>query len=140
MLAGGHAAFNPEPIAEFIDGAVLGDGEQAVLAITELVRAWKAAGRPGGRDGLLLQLAAVGGVYVPRFYDVTLRPGRHDQRRRAGQAWRAAVGGQAHRHGPGLLAVPGQAAGPDGRDGARAVQRGDLPRLHAGLPVLPGRA
>src|SRR5580658_752335 len=35
VLAGGHAAFNPEPIAEFIDGAVLGDGEQAVLAITD---------------------------------------------------------------------------------------------------------
>jgi radical SAM family uncharacterized protein len=70
VLAGGHAAFNPEPIAEFIDGAVLGDGEQAVLAITELIRAWKLAGRPGGRDGLLLQLATAGGVYVPRFYDV----------------------------------------------------------------------
>jgi radical SAM family uncharacterized protein len=70
VLAGGHAAFNPEPIAEFLDGAVLGDGEQAVLAITGLIRAWKAAGRPGGRDGLLLRLAAEGGVYVPRFYDV----------------------------------------------------------------------
>ena len=57
VLAGGHAAFNPEPIAEFIDGAVLGDGEQAVLAITALIRDWKAAGRPGGRDGLLLRLA-----------------------------------------------------------------------------------
>src|ERR1700729_1051247 len=70
VLAGGHAAFNPEPVAEFLDGAVLGDGEQAVLAITGLIRAWKAAGRPGGRDGLLLRLAADGGVYVPRFYDV----------------------------------------------------------------------
>jgi radical SAM family uncharacterized protein len=74
VLAGGHAAFNPEPIAEFIDGAVLGDGEQAVLAITELVRSWKAAGRPGGRDGLLEQLATAGGVYVPRFYDVSYGP------------------------------------------------------------------
>jgi radical SAM family uncharacterized protein len=74
VLAGGHAAFNPEPIAEFIDGAVLGDGEQAVLAITELIRAWKAAGRPGGRDGLLERLAIAGGVYVPRFYDVTYEP------------------------------------------------------------------
>ena len=74
VLAGGHAAFNPEPIAEFLDGAVLGDGEQAVLAITELVRGWKAAGRPGGRDGLLEQLAIHGGVYVPRFYDVSYRP------------------------------------------------------------------
>ena len=74
VLAGGHAAFNPEPIAEFVDGAVLGDGEQAVLAITGLIRAWKSAGRPGGRDGLLLQLAASGGVYVPRFYDVSYGP------------------------------------------------------------------
>jgi radical SAM family uncharacterized protein len=76
VLAGGHAAFNPEPIAEFIDGAVLGDGEQAVLAVSELVRAWKRAGRPGGRDGLLLELAKTGGVYVPRFYDVSYGPDR----------------------------------------------------------------
>src|SRR6266705_5636647 len=74
VLAGGHAAFNPEPIAEFIDGAVLGDGEEAVLAITGLIRNWKRAGRPGGRDGLLLSLATAGGVYVPRYYDVTYRP------------------------------------------------------------------
>src|SRR5438552_2173592 len=37
VLAGGHAAFNPEPIAEFLDGAVLGDGEEAVLEITGIV-------------------------------------------------------------------------------------------------------
>src|SRR6266567_4623989 len=74
VLAGGHAAFNPEPIAEFIDGAVLGDGEQAVLAITTLIRKWKRAGRPGGRDGLLLSLATAGGVYVPRYYDVSYQP------------------------------------------------------------------
>ena len=71
VLAGGHAAFNPEPIAEFIDGAVLGDGEQAVLAISEEIRAWKRQGAPGGRDALLARLASSRGVYVPRFYDVT---------------------------------------------------------------------
>ena len=74
VLAGGHAAFNPEPIAEFIDGAVLGDGEQAVLAITDLIRDWKRAGRPDGREGLLRRLASRGGVYVPRFYDVSYLP------------------------------------------------------------------
>ncbi|MGD0686489.1 MAG: TIGR03960 family B12-binding radical SAM protein [Streptosporangiaceae bacterium] len=74
VLAGGHAAFNPEPMAEFLDGAVLGDGEQAVLTITELIRSWKRAGRPGGRDGLLMSLVTAGGVYVPRFYDVSYRP------------------------------------------------------------------
>ncbi|MFC0547651.1 TIGR03960 family B12-binding radical SAM protein [Kutzneria chonburiensis] len=70
VLAGGHAAFNPEPIADFIDAAVLGDGEEAVLEITDIVREWKAQGRPGGRDELLTRLAETGGVYIPRFYDV----------------------------------------------------------------------
>lgn len=70
VLAGGHAAFNPEPIADFIDAAVLGDGEEVVLAISEVVREWKTEGRPGGRDELLRRLAVSGGVYVPKFYDV----------------------------------------------------------------------
>jgi radical SAM family uncharacterized protein len=80
VIAGGHAAFNPEPIADFLDAVVLGDGEEAVLAITRLVRSWKEAGQPGGRDGLLLSLAATGAVYVPRFYDVRYLPdGRIEQ-------------------------------------------------------------
>jgi radical SAM family uncharacterized protein len=74
VIAGGHAAFNPEPIADFIDIAVLGDGEQAVGTITEFVREWKNAGSPGGRDELLLRLAGTGGIYVPRFYDVSYLP------------------------------------------------------------------
>ncbi|MDA3646517.1 TIGR03960 family B12-binding radical SAM protein [Saccharopolyspora indica] len=73
VLAGGHAAFNPEPIADFLDAAVLGDGEEAVLEITEAIRRWKAEGQPGGRDELLLRLAESGGVYVPKFYDVSYR-------------------------------------------------------------------
>jgi radical SAM superfamily enzyme YgiQ (UPF0313 family) len=74
VVAGGHAAFNPEPIADFVDAAVLGDGEQIVGAITDIVRDWKAEGRPGGREELLTRLAATGGIYVPRFYDVTYLP------------------------------------------------------------------
>ena len=70
VLAGGHAAFNPEPIADFIDAAVLGDGEEAVGQITDVIRAWKAEGRPGGRDEMLTRLAETGTVYIPRFYDV----------------------------------------------------------------------
>ena len=70
VIAGGHAAFNPEPIADFIDCAVLGDGEQAVLKITDLVADFKNAGSPGGRSELLLRLAKSGVVYVPKFYDV----------------------------------------------------------------------
>ncbi len=76
VIAGGHAAFNPEPIADFIDAAVLGDGEEVVLAISEVVREWKGEGRPrgdeeSGRVELLRRLAVSGNVYVPRFYDVS---------------------------------------------------------------------
>jgi radical SAM family uncharacterized protein len=93
ILAGGHAAFNPEPIAAFIDAAVLGDGEQAVLRITEEIRAWKQAGRPDGRDGLLLRLAISGLVYVPAFYDVDYLPDGRIRRvapNRPGIPWRVA--------------------------------------------------
>jgi radical SAM family uncharacterized protein len=93
VIAGGHAAFNPEPIADFIDAAVLGDGEQIVLAITEVVREWKGEGRPGGRAELLLRLAKSGGVYVPAFYDVSYLPDGRIQRvapNRPGVPWRVA--------------------------------------------------
>ncbi|MEZ5096926.1 MAG: TIGR03960 family B12-binding radical SAM protein [Nocardioides sp.] len=71
VVAGGHSAFNPEPMADFLDAVVLGDGEEVVLAVSEMVRAWKTEDRPGGRDELLRRLAVGGGVYVPRFYDAT---------------------------------------------------------------------
>jgi len=74
VIAGGHASFNPEPMAEFIDAAVLGDGEQIVGVITDVIAAFKAEGSPGGRDELLTRLAETGGVYVPRFYDVSYLP------------------------------------------------------------------
>ncbi len=70
VIAGGHAAFNPEPIADFLDAAVLGDGEEAVLLITDHLRTWIAEGRPGGRIELLRRLARTGSIYVPAFYDV----------------------------------------------------------------------
>jgi len=74
VIAGGHAAFNPEPVADFLDAAVLGDGEQVVLEITDVVKAWQDEGRPGGREEVLLRLARVSGVYVPRFYQVDYLP------------------------------------------------------------------
>jgi radical SAM family uncharacterized protein len=72
VLAGGHAAFNPEPIADFLDAAVLGDGEQAVLEMTAVIRQAKKDG--ADREETLLRLARAGGVYVPRFYDVEYLP------------------------------------------------------------------
>jgi radical SAM superfamily enzyme YgiQ (UPF0313 family) len=95
VVAGGHAAFNPEPIADFVDAAVLGDGEQIVTAITDVVRAWKLQGRPGGRDEVLMRLAAGGGVYVPRFYDATYA---EDGRLAAVTPNRSGVPARVHKH------------------------------------------
>ena len=80
VVAGGHAAFNPEPIADFVDCAVLGDGEEAVLLITEIVKQWILDGRPGGREQVLLELARSGSIYVPRYYDVDYLPDGRIQR------------------------------------------------------------
>ncbi len=71
VIVGGHAAFNPEPLADFIDVAVLGEGEEVVSEITEIVREWKASGRTeGSRDAVLRALSKVPGVYVPSMYEV----------------------------------------------------------------------
>jgi radical SAM family uncharacterized protein len=91
VIAGGHSAFNPEPIADFVDAAVLGDGEEVVLAISEVMREWKDDGRPAGRDELLMRLAVSGGVYIPKFYDVDYLPDGRIQRvvpNRSGVPWR----------------------------------------------------
>jgi radical SAM family uncharacterized protein len=72
VIAGGHAAFNPEPIADFLDAVVLGDGEQAVLAITAVLRVAKSEG--WDREHTLIELARRGLAYVPRFYDVDYAP------------------------------------------------------------------
>ena len=80
VVMGGHAAFNPEPVADFVDAVVLGDGEQAVLAVTDVVRAFKAehpgygAAGSGLRRALLERLAASELVYVPALYDVEYLP------------------------------------------------------------------
>ncbi|GLZ47216.1 B12-binding domain-containing radical SAM protein [Actinomycetospora sp. NBRC 106375] len=67
VLAGGHAAFNPEPIADFVDIVALGDGEEVVGEITEVVEATRGC----SRREVLERLAAVPGVYVPGLYDVS---------------------------------------------------------------------
>ena len=69
VVIGGHSAFNPEPLADFVDLVVLGEGEEVVGEITEVVAAWISDGR-GSRQDVLRALAQVAGVYVPSLYDV----------------------------------------------------------------------
>jgi radical SAM family uncharacterized protein len=66
VIAGGHCTYNPEPLADFIDAFVIGDGEEAVGDVTVALRGWRS--RP--RADVLRDLARVPGVYVPSLYDV----------------------------------------------------------------------
>lgn len=77
ILAGGTQAFNPEPMADFLDAVAIGDGEELIVEIADKIVAWK-EGRgidrisknraPGARAELLNALAGTSGVYVPSFF------------------------------------------------------------------------
>ncbi len=66
VLAGGPCAFNPEPLAPFLDAVLLGDGEEAIHDICDAIAAAKAERWP--RYTLLARLADIEGIYVPSFY------------------------------------------------------------------------
>ena len=72
VIAGGPCAFNPEPLAPFIDAFQIGDGEEMMVEFIECVRACKREGL--SRQETLRRLAGIEGVYVPDFY----QPSYHD--------------------------------------------------------------
>lgn len=80
FAGGGTATSNPEPYAEFFDFIALGDGEELLPEIGLVLEEGKAAGLT--RAEILLDLAQVPGVYVPRFYDMaedgSVHPNRAD--------------------------------------------------------------
>ncbi len=69
VIVGGPCAYNCEPIADFIDIAVLGEAEEAILEIMELYSKMKEEGY--NRFEFLKRAVLLEGVYVPSFYDVT---------------------------------------------------------------------
>ncbi|MEK6725836.1 MAG: TIGR03960 family B12-binding radical SAM protein [Deltaproteobacteria bacterium] len=71
IIAGGPCVFNPEPVADFLDAALIGDGEEAFPEIAEAYRSWKLRGCEGGKLGLLRALTGIKGIYVPSFFDVS---------------------------------------------------------------------
>lgn len=66
IIAGGSCSCNPEPMAEFFDLILIGDGEEAILDIIRTYMAVKQAGLP--RDQRLREMAKIKGVYVPSFF------------------------------------------------------------------------
>lgn len=69
VIAGGPCVYNPEPIADFMDAILIGEGEEAIEEIVDVYKDWKASHLP--RLELLQRLACVPGVYVPSFYKVS---------------------------------------------------------------------
>ena len=72
VLGGGSVALEAEPLAPFFDAFVLGEGEEVIEEIIDLVRDWKAQGG-GSRRDLHRALAGVPGVYVPSLYEQSYR-------------------------------------------------------------------
>jgi radical SAM family uncharacterized protein len=72
VAAGGHCTYNPEPLADFVDFFVIGDGEEVIGEINAILRRWTSAARTArSRGEVLHELASVAGVYVPSLYEVT---------------------------------------------------------------------
>jgi radical SAM family uncharacterized protein len=72
IIAGGSCCLNPEPMADFIDLFVIGDGEEVLLELLDIFRDWKK--NKASRKELLKKAAGVPGVYVPSFYKVDYEP------------------------------------------------------------------
>ncbi|MBN1440063.1 MAG: TIGR03960 family B12-binding radical SAM protein [Anaerolineales bacterium] len=66
IVGGGHAAFNPEPVAEFFDAFAIGEGEELALDLADVLRRRKEEG--AGRGAALEKISRVWGMYVPALY------------------------------------------------------------------------
>ena len=69
VVGGGPCACNPEPIADFFDLFMLGDGEEVMMDLLDLYKEYK--GQGASREEFLKAASHIGGIYVPSLYDVT---------------------------------------------------------------------
>jgi len=68
IIAGGPCTYNPEPIADFFDAFVIGEGEEVVIELSDAVRSWKALGPERDKLSLLSTLSGIPGIYIPLFF------------------------------------------------------------------------
>lgn len=68
VIAGGPCAYNPEPIADFIDFFVIGEGEEVTLEILNLYKRHKEDN--WDREKFLREISELEGIYVPKYYDI----------------------------------------------------------------------
>jgi radical SAM family uncharacterized protein len=72
VCAGGPCAFNPEPLADYIDFFMLGEGEEIICEVMDAYSIWKKSG--AGRGQFLKSIAQIEGIYVPSLYEVEYNP------------------------------------------------------------------
>lgn len=68
IVGGGPCVYNAEPLADFFDFFIVGEGEEVVGEIVETFIEWKNSGKPNGRTGFLKAAASIPGIYVPSLY------------------------------------------------------------------------
>lgn len=68
VCAGGPCAVNPEPLADFVDFFMIGEGEEVIQEVLDAYKAWK--GQKAPREAFLWRVSKIEGVYVPSLYDV----------------------------------------------------------------------
>ncbi|UCF91401.1 MAG: TIGR03960 family B12-binding radical SAM protein [Desulfobacterales bacterium] len=73
IIAGGPCACNPEPIADFFDAIVVGDGENAIMELSRTWLQWH-ANTPREKEDLLKQWSRIEGVYIPSYFEPHLDP------------------------------------------------------------------
>lgn len=68
VVGGGPCVYNVEPMADFFDLFIIGEGEEPLDELVSLFVAWKQEGKTGGRREFLHRAAGLAGIYVPSFY------------------------------------------------------------------------
>ena len=127
VVAGGTCAYNPEPLAPFVDFFVLGEGEEVTLEYIALYR--RARDEDWTKEELLREAARIPGIHVPPSHEPADRPDGTLEEPRL----RAGGGGYEQ------VLFPGEDHHPLYRDRPRPGDAGAVPGLHPGLPVLSGR-
>lgn len=76
IIAGGPAAFNPEPLADFIDIFVIGDGEEKIAEIIEVLKTFKKGNAKGAdirKEKIKCLVEKISGLYAPSLYQMTYK-------------------------------------------------------------------
>lgn len=71
VVSGGPCVYNAEPVADFFDVFFIGESEEAIGEMADIVKLWKKEGKPGGRKEIIRRMAGIKGCYVPSLYKVS---------------------------------------------------------------------